>query len=231
MRKVLENTPNLHIREGMATRVMMSSNDEAEGIETYFGMHFAAKAVVLTTGTFMNGTIWVGRKAMPAGRYALWPSICPTPPVRQVGPEAHDQALTPPQHDRILILLHAPPTLAVNSAPALCARAAASRCSVSSRRPISADAAVLCCGADHTQAPAGPHLHTRVDHACVHIALESQRWCARPAHWQTTRRAAPLHMGSTCRTLHPSFQICFFPTAPAAAPENGAALPRQRTCL
>lgn len=81
MRKVLEETPNLHIREGMATRVVLSSNGEAEGIETFFGMQFAAKAVVLTTGTFMNGTIWVGRKAMPAGRCAsshlrLHPQLC-----------------------------------------------------------------------------------------------------------------------------------------------------------
>ena len=68
MRRVLEATPNLHIREGMATSVMLSQNDEAVGVETYFGMNFRSKAVVITTGTFMNGKIWVGRKSMPAGR-------------------------------------------------------------------------------------------------------------------------------------------------------------------
>ena len=38
------------------------------GVKTFFGITFQCKAVVLTTGTFMNGRIWVGRMSMPAGR-------------------------------------------------------------------------------------------------------------------------------------------------------------------
>lgn len=80
MRRVLEATPNLHLREGMATNLRVNANDEAVGVDTYFGMAFHAKAVVITTGTFMNGTIWVGRKAMPAGRCAAgaihWQPAC-----------------------------------------------------------------------------------------------------------------------------------------------------------
>jgi tRNA uridine 5-carboxymethylaminomethyl modification enzyme len=71
MRKVLEAAENLHLREGMAVDLAMGPNDDVEGIVTHFGMCFGAKAVVLTTGTFMNGTIWVGRKQLPAGRCAL----------------------------------------------------------------------------------------------------------------------------------------------------------------
>ena len=37
-------------------------------------MNFAAKGVVLTTGTFMNGKIWVGRASMAAGRAGEAPS-------------------------------------------------------------------------------------------------------------------------------------------------------------
>jgi tRNA uridine 5-carboxymethylaminomethyl modification enzyme len=37
-------------------------------------MNFAAKGVVLTTGTFMNGRIWVGRASMAAGRAGEAPS-------------------------------------------------------------------------------------------------------------------------------------------------------------
>jgi tRNA uridine 5-carboxymethylaminomethyl modification enzyme len=72
MRKVLEGTKNLYLREGMAIDLDLGSNDEVRGINTFFGMKFRAAAVVLTTGTFMNGTIWVGRKQLPAGRYAMW---------------------------------------------------------------------------------------------------------------------------------------------------------------
>lgn len=75
MRRVLENAPNLYLREGMAVDIDLGPNDEVVGVETFFGMHFRAKAVVLTTGTFMNGTIWVGRKAMPAGRAGEAPSV------------------------------------------------------------------------------------------------------------------------------------------------------------
>ena len=71
MRKVLESAANLHLREGMATNLTFGANDEVTGLETHFGMRFGAAAVVLTTGTFMNGTIWVGRKQLPAGRCGL----------------------------------------------------------------------------------------------------------------------------------------------------------------
>ena len=38
------------------------------GVKTHFGITFRCKAAVLTTGTFMNGRIWVGRASLPAGR-------------------------------------------------------------------------------------------------------------------------------------------------------------------
>lgn len=38
------------------------------GVKTFFGITFRAPSVVLTTGTFMNGTIWIGRQSMSAGR-------------------------------------------------------------------------------------------------------------------------------------------------------------------
>lgn len=37
-------------------------------MRTFFGITFRCRAAVVTTGTFMNGRIWVGRQSMPAGR-------------------------------------------------------------------------------------------------------------------------------------------------------------------
>ncbi|KAL4425221.1 hypothetical protein ABPG75_009237 [Micractinium tetrahymenae] len=74
MRRVLETTPNLHIREGMVTSVEVGPNDDVTGVTTYFGITFRCRAAVLTTGTFMNGQIWVGRKSMAAGRAGEAPS-------------------------------------------------------------------------------------------------------------------------------------------------------------
>ncbi|MEO1387799.1 MAG: tRNA uridine-5-carboxymethylaminomethyl(34) synthesis enzyme MnmG [Cyanobacteria bacterium J06634_6] len=68
MKSVVENQENLTLREGMATDLVLGDNDEIIGIETYFGMAFGCKAVILTTGTFLNGTIWVGKKSLSAGR-------------------------------------------------------------------------------------------------------------------------------------------------------------------
>ena len=68
MKQIVENQENLSIREGMVTDLVLGKNDEVRGIETYFGTCFAAKAVILTTGTFLGGKIWVGNKSMDAGR-------------------------------------------------------------------------------------------------------------------------------------------------------------------
>ena len=68
MKNIVENQANLTIREGMAVDLVLGKNDEVTGVETYFGTCFAAKAVILTTGTFLGGTIWIGNKSMPAGR-------------------------------------------------------------------------------------------------------------------------------------------------------------------
>ncbi|KAK9827919.1 hypothetical protein WJX74_009203 [Apatococcus lobatus] len=74
MRNVLEAEPNLSIREGMATGLDLGPNDEVTGVRTFFGIRFACRAAVLTTGTFMNGRIWVGKASMPAGRSGEAPS-------------------------------------------------------------------------------------------------------------------------------------------------------------
>jgi tRNA uridine 5-carboxymethylaminomethyl modification enzyme len=43
MRRVLEATPNLFIREAMVTGLDIGPNDEIRGVNTYFGMNFGAK--------------------------------------------------------------------------------------------------------------------------------------------------------------------------------------------
>ncbi|KAL2941816.1 tRNA uridine 5-carboxymethylaminomethyl modification enzyme MnmG [Bienertia sinuspersici] len=68
MRSVVENTDNLSIREAMVTDIIIGKNDNVEGVQTFFGMNFYAPSVVLTTGTFMSGKIWVGKTSMDAGR-------------------------------------------------------------------------------------------------------------------------------------------------------------------
>jgi tRNA uridine 5-carboxymethylaminomethyl modification enzyme len=68
MKGIVENQENLTIREGMATDLVLSANGEVIGVETYFGVTFQCSSVILTTGTFLGGRIWVGNKSMAAGR-------------------------------------------------------------------------------------------------------------------------------------------------------------------
>ena len=72
MLQLLQHTPNLALREAMVTGLEVETSREGRarvvGVSTYFGSVYAAGAVVLTTGTFLGGRIWVGDRSMPAGR-------------------------------------------------------------------------------------------------------------------------------------------------------------------
>ena len=68
MKGIVENQENLTIREAMVTDLILNDHNQVIGLETYFGVSFHCKAVILTTGTFLGGKIWVGNKSMDAGR-------------------------------------------------------------------------------------------------------------------------------------------------------------------
>ncbi len=72
MLQLLQHTPNLALREAMVTGLEVESapggGPRITGVRTYFGSVYTAGAVVLTTGTFLGGRIWVGDRSMPAGR-------------------------------------------------------------------------------------------------------------------------------------------------------------------
>jgi len=73
MQAELAGTPNLERRAGTAHRLLMDGN-RVTGIETEAGETLKAAAVVLTTGTFLNGVIHRGDQRIPAGRHGEAPS-------------------------------------------------------------------------------------------------------------------------------------------------------------
>lgn len=85
MKNIVENEPNLSIREAMVTDLVLGKNDEIIGIQTYFGSCFKTKAVVLTTGTFLDGKIWIGGKSMAAGRAGEFAAIGLTETLNDLG--------------------------------------------------------------------------------------------------------------------------------------------------
>ena len=93
MLQLLQHTPNLHLREAMVTGLVVDGDfaptpeqpvaapmpaegmatgsgplGRVTGVRTYFGSVYSAGAVILTTGTFLGGRIWVGDRSMAAGR-------------------------------------------------------------------------------------------------------------------------------------------------------------------
>lgn len=85
MKAIVENQPNLSVREGMVTDLVLGNNDEIVGVQTYFGTFFQASAVILTTGTFLGGRIWIGGKSMEAGRAGEFAAIGLTETLNQLG--------------------------------------------------------------------------------------------------------------------------------------------------
>ena len=68
-RKRLEETPGLKLCQGMAAALRWRSGTRGlEGVELLDGSFLSCDAVVLTSGTFLNGCILIGDKRIEAGR-------------------------------------------------------------------------------------------------------------------------------------------------------------------
>lgn len=74
MKRVLESQPNLSIHQNMVERLIVE-NGECKGVITRTGAEYRAKAVVLTTGTFLRGRIYIGDLSYESGPNNMQPSI------------------------------------------------------------------------------------------------------------------------------------------------------------
>src|SRR5215470_11906472 len=100
MRRILERTPNLFIKQAEVTEILLE-NGRVTGIELLDGRRVAASAVVLTTGTFLNGLIHIGEKQFTAGRNGEPASITLGNCIRSIGFDwGRLKTGTPPRLDR-----------------------------------------------------------------------------------------------------------------------------------
>ncbi|MBY6273326.1 MAG: tRNA uridine-5-carboxymethylaminomethyl(34) synthesis enzyme MnmG [Bacillaceae bacterium] len=74
MKKTLERQPNLTLRQGMVEKLIVE-NGVCQGVITKTGAAYRAKAVVLTTGTFLRGEIIIGELKYSSGPNNQQPSI------------------------------------------------------------------------------------------------------------------------------------------------------------
>jgi len=73
MKHVLENQPNLAIRQAMVDEILVEDG-RVVGLRTSLDEHIRVQAVVVATGTFLNGLVHVGLTHFPSGRMGDAPS-------------------------------------------------------------------------------------------------------------------------------------------------------------
>jgi tRNA uridine 5-carboxymethylaminomethyl modification enzyme len=74
MKATLERTPGLSVKQGQVAELLFE-NDRLNGVKTSLGQKFFSKAVVITTGTFMNGKAHIGKMNFSSGRAGEPPSV------------------------------------------------------------------------------------------------------------------------------------------------------------
>jgi tRNA uridine 5-carboxymethylaminomethyl modification enzyme len=74
MKETVESTPNLVVRQGMVEELIVR-NGVCEGVVTKTGARHGAKAVVLTTGTYLRGKIIIGELQYESGPNNMAPSV------------------------------------------------------------------------------------------------------------------------------------------------------------
>lgn len=99
MRKVLEHTPNLDLRQGMVTDLLVKDS-KILGVELQDGRRIASGAVVIAAGTFLNGLIHTGQRTYTAGRAGEPASIELAETLKGLGfPVGRLKTGTPPRLD------------------------------------------------------------------------------------------------------------------------------------
>ena len=100
MKRVMENTRNLTLRQGIVNKIIFEKGVIA-GVSLESGIVFNGKAVIITTGTFLRGRIIIGNKDYEAGRMGEYPAMNLTYNLKELGfIMDRFQTATPPRVDK-----------------------------------------------------------------------------------------------------------------------------------
>jgi tRNA uridine 5-carboxymethylaminomethyl modification enzyme len=100
MKRTLENTENLTLRQGTADRILVE-NGRVKGVTIESGMTFYSKSVIVAVGTFLRGRIILGSSEYHAGRMGEYPAMHLTDSITKAGLVMDRfQTATPPRVDK-----------------------------------------------------------------------------------------------------------------------------------
>ena len=86
MKKALEQTENLYIKQDEICEILVEDN-RVTGVVTRLGNSYNAKAVIIAGGTYLNGTIHVGDCSYSGGPDNVMPATHLTDSLKQIGVE------------------------------------------------------------------------------------------------------------------------------------------------
>lgn len=84
MKHVLESEPLLDIKQDEVTEIC-AENGKVTGVKTKLGLFYPAKAVIITTGTYLNGEIHIGELSYSCGPDNVAPAIPLTESLKELG--------------------------------------------------------------------------------------------------------------------------------------------------
>lgn len=84
MKRTLEAQPRIDLKQGLVEEILVEG-DEVRGVLTQTGVSYTARAVIVTTGTFLKGIIHVGETSFPAGRAGEFPAEKLSESLRNLG--------------------------------------------------------------------------------------------------------------------------------------------------
>ncbi|WP_026962690.1 tRNA uridine-5-carboxymethylaminomethyl(34) synthesis enzyme MnmG [Alicyclobacillus herbarius] len=84
MKQKLENQPNLDLKQGMVEE-LLTKGDRVYAVVTKTGAEYRAKAIVLTTGTYLRGRVFIGDVSYDSGPYGQMPAVKLTDSLLDIG--------------------------------------------------------------------------------------------------------------------------------------------------
>jgi len=100
MKHTLELQENLELKQAQVTKIL-TKNGAVSGVQTQLGAEYAAKAVIIATGTYLDSTCITGESVLSSGPDGMHPSIGLADNLRELGlPLRRFKTGTPPRINR-----------------------------------------------------------------------------------------------------------------------------------